>query len=64
MFHVDHEVNNFQEAYFSLERQVVAERLILKIHHSIHESSNRSCWSLKVLGCTFKEGTWDTFLQV
>ena len=58
MFIVNHEFNYFEEAYFSLEKQLVTERLKLQIHHSVFESSNRSCWSLKVLGCTFREGMW------
>lgn len=58
VFHVNQEVNRYQEAYFSLEQPLVAERLKLKIHNSISifEKSNRSCWNLKVLGCTFREG--------
>ena len=58
VFIVNHEKNYFEEAYFSLEKQLVTERLKLQIHHSVFESSNRSCWSLKVLGCTFREGMW------
>lgn len=57
VFHVNREVNRYQEAYFSMERPLVAERLKLKIHNSVFEKSNRSCWNLKVLGCTFREGT-------
>ena len=56
IFNVDHSVNTLQEAYFSLERPLVAQKLKLNIRHSVFESSNRSCWNLKVLGCTFKQG--------
>ncbi|CAI8006111.1 hypothetical protein GBAR_LOCUS4561, partial [Geodia barretti] len=55
VFTVQHNGNLFDGAYFSLERQLVAERLRLDIRHSIFDSSNRSCWILRILGCTFRE---------
>lgn len=57
VFHVNEEVHQHQGAYFTMERPLVAERLKLKIHNSVFDKGNRSCWDLKVLGCTFREGT-------
>ena len=58
VFHVNQQRIFFHEAYFSLERPLVAQRLQLNIHNSVFESSNRSCWTLKLLGCTFSEGIY------
>ena len=44
------------EAYFTLEQPLVAQMLKLNVEHSVSEESNRSCWNLKILGCTLREG--------
>ena len=56
VFTVQYNGNLLDGAYFTLERQLVAERLRLDIRHSVFDSSNRSCWILRILGCTFREG--------
>lgn len=56
---MSHEEHLVQDSYFTLEQPLVVQRLKLNIHHSILEESNRSCWSLKVLGCTFRQGVLD-----
>ena len=53
---MDRGPNFFPDEYFSLEQQLVAQRIRLDIHQSVFDISNRSCWSLMLLGCTFKEG--------
>ena len=50
------DITELQSTYISLERQLVTQRLMLNIHSSVFEDSNRSCWKLRILGCTLQEG--------